>query len=66
MYLPTKFHCVNCGKVWGDGMDIGSSGFCLSCLAEWAKSKKACFGSRLPKDTTCKFYEYCKEYYGIR
>jgi hypothetical protein len=66
MCLPTKFHCVQCGKVWGDGVDIGSSGFCLSCLAEWAKSKKACFGNICQENIDCRFQNYCKEYYGIR
>jgi hypothetical protein len=62
----TRFHCVSCGKIWGDGIDIGSSGFCIECLAVWAKIKKPCFGSRYPKSIDCKFYNFCKEYYGIR
>ena len=62
----TKYHCIRCGKIWGDGADIDSYGVCIDCFAEWAKSKMPCFGSEFPSDVNCKFYKYCKEYYGIR
>lgn len=60
------FSCVECGEVWGDGDDIESHGFCIECFAIWAKEKRPCFGEVLPTDVDCKFYRYCKEYYGIR
>jgi hypothetical protein len=64
---PTKFHCVRCGGIWGDGVDIGSSGFCLTCLAEWALNKKSCFGNTVDCcDMSCSYTKYCKECYGIR
>lgn len=66
MCLPTKFHCVNCGRVWGDGPDIGSAGFCMNCFAEWARNKMPCFGTKAPTKEDCKFFMYCKEFYGIK
>lgn len=62
----TKFHCVSCGHVWGDGIDIGSAGFCLECFAAWAKNKKDCFGLNNCMLVSCNLTKYCKEYYGIR
>ena len=62
----TSFHCVNCGKIWGEGIDIGSSGFCQQCFIEWGKSKKDCFASVSIDTCDCRLIEYCERYYGIK
>jgi len=63
----TLFHCIKCGKIWGEGVDIGSSGVCPQCFVLWAESKKECFGSEncldLEKSLDCVYYKYCYSHY---
>lgn len=62
----TVFTCICCGKQWGFGIDVNSSGLCIECFAAWAKSKKECFGTHFGSSNDCKFLKYCQEYYGIK
>ncbi len=63
----TKFHCVKCGRIWGDGIDIESTGICIQCFSEWAGNRKACFGiDILDNKQHCSLHKFCKEYYGIK
>lgn len=39
-------HCISCGCVWGNGENIGTSGICPRCFAEWANGKKKIKGLR--------------------
>lgn len=61
-FLATKFHCVVCGAIWGEGPDIGSAGFCIDCLAKWARTKVECFKLDMTNDNCncCRFFRYCK------
>jgi hypothetical protein len=63
----TKFWCFKCGKTWGTGIDVKSYGLCIECFAEWAKTKKDCFGieTYIPKKH-CSLHKYCKEYYEFK
>jgi len=58
----TLFHCIKCGKIWGEGVDIGSSGICADCLAEWAKTKKDCYGASHQCTELCNFIKHCKDF----
>jgi len=65
--ITTKFHCIKCGRIWGDGIDVDSFGLCIHCFAEWAKCKNKCFGIETLKNKQhCSLNKFCKEYYGIR
>jgi hypothetical protein len=65
--VATKFHCIECGKIWGDGLDIGSAGLCIECFSKWAQKKNPCFGKEtLMEKEHCLLHKFCKEYYGIR
>jgi len=65
--LPHKFHCIKCGRVWGEGNDGESFGICIHCFAEWAKSKMTCFGEGpYVENSGCKYEKYCKEYYEFK
>ena len=65
--IPTTFNCFRCGKMWGDGPDIGSSGLCIECFAEWAKIKMPCFGvETYVSKKHCSLHKYCKEYYEFK
>lgn len=65
---PVVFHCIKCGKTWGEGLDIESHGLCIECFSEWAKAKKPCFGTELVltgKDG-CSLHQFCGEYYEFK
>jgi len=64
--LGTVFHCIVCGKTWGSGPDVGSSGVCVDCFTVWAKSKMSCFATHQPEGIDCKFYRFCKDVYEQR
>ena len=65
--IPTTFHCFKCGRVWGDGPDIASSGLCIECFAEWAKTRNHCFGVEpYALKEHCSLHKYCKEYYEFK
>lgn len=66
-----KYHCIKCGKIWGEGEDTHSYGICLECFAEYINNKKAskglvpCFG-KLNQGTvcdSCKWKRFCEKYY---
>ena len=78
--VSKKYHCINCGKIWGKGNDVNSYGVCLECFADYINKKKIskgfypCFG-KLDQDfricCSCKWFKFCKEfyeehYYGIK
>lgn len=62
------FRCINCGRKWGEGPDILSYGLCIECFADWAKTKKECFGTSnvLINENKCNLHKFCKEYYGFK
>lgn len=62
----TQFHCIKCGRVWGEGKDINSYGVCPICFIEWACGKIPCFASHMPTSIDCRWYELCKECYEFR
>lgn len=62
----TVFHCINCGRTWGSGVDVCSSGICIECFAQWALTKKECFGNTINVSKECNLCEYCKEYYEFK
>ncbi len=41
-----KRYCISCGKIWGNGEDIGSSGICPECFSTWINSKRKINGFR--------------------
>ncbi len=57
----TRFHCINCGMVWGDGIDVNSYGVCPDCFSKWAKMKKTCFGD-VCDNVACNFSKFCSRY----
>lgn len=63
--IPSRFHCVNCGEIWGDGQDPDSYGVCIKCFKIWAVEKQECFGEYLD-NCDCSLKKFCKEYYGIK
>jgi hypothetical protein len=64
--VDTIFHCINCGRTWGNGCDVDSYGICIECFAKWALIKKPCFGNTPNGRIECIFCEYCKEYYEFK
>lgn len=71
-----KYHCINCGRIWGDGVGAKSSGVCIDCLADYVNKKKVskgldpCFGKLNQGDicNSCKYKKFCTEKvnYGIK
>ena len=70
--ISKKYHCIKCGKIWGEGEDTHSYGICLECFAEYINNKKIskgfypCFG-KLNQDSdicdSCKWKRFCEKYY---
>ena len=74
--IKSKYHCINCGKTWGEGVDAKSSGICIDCLTDYVNKKKIskgfdpCFGKLNQGDVCnlCKYGKFCieKANYGIK
>jgi len=70
--ISKKYHCIKCGKIWGEGEDVHSYGICPECFANYVNDKKikkgyhTCFG-KLDQDpeicNSCRWQKFCKEYY---
>jgi len=67
-----KYHCVKCGKTWGEGDDSYSYGLCLECFGDYINVKKVskgqvpCFGTFNNNSeicNSCKWNKFCKEFY---
>lgn len=70
------YHCIECGKTWGTGIDVDSYGICIECFANWCRQKqkdsglKECFGEFKEHDECdcdlCPRKDKCKEYHEIK